>query len=131
MQKTGAQLQAFLAGKLEDPIRLCDECAKGEQRENPPSQPARRSQSGATDLVASGEVMPCVVPGCEGSWLYTPGMQLARARAGEVPRDRQCESCRTADVTSLAEAASEAVAVSPPAAVSSVVDLKVGPSSPT
>src|SRR5690606_10000087 len=30
MYKTGAQLQAFLAGRLQDPLKLCDECAKGE-----------------------------------------------------------------------------------------------------
>lgn len=86
--KTGAQLQAFLAGKLEDPIKLCDECAKGQFL----AMAAERAK--AAERVGQGEVMPCVVVGCEGSWLYMPGMTLTPAADGQYPADRMCDDCR-------------------------------------
>ena len=82
--KTGAQLQAFLAGRLEDPMRLCDECGKGDfmQLERPAGAPA------------GAEVMPCVVLGCDGVWYWLPGTQLAPANPGDEPPDRMCAEHR-------------------------------------
>lgn len=85
LYKTGAQLQAFLAGQREDPIRLCDVCVK--------QQYTRRAQ-GNSLLEAGAESMPCVVSGCAGTWIYTPGMKLAPAQEGETPADRMCDPCR-------------------------------------
>lgn len=84
--KTGAQLQAHLAGKNQDPIRLCDHCAKGEFLLTRPADGS---------LPPGAEVMPCVVPACDGNWTYLPGMQLMGAREGEAPPDRMCDKCRT------------------------------------
>ncbi|TPV97281.1 MAG: hypothetical protein B7733_00335 [Myxococcales bacterium FL481] len=86
--KTGAQLQAFLAGKLEDPIKLCDDCAKGQFL----AMAAERAK--ASGPAQGGETMPCVVVGCKGSWVYTPGMSLTPAVDGEYPPDRMCNDCR-------------------------------------
>ena len=79
--KTGAQLQATLAGRHEDPIRLCPECASGDFVRDPTLPPGT-------------EVMPCVVPGCEGVWHWRPGMQIAAAVLGDLPVDRMCDACR-------------------------------------
>lgn len=81
--KTGAQLQAFLAGRLEDPVRLCDECSK--------MVPAGTS---ALEVEPGVEIMPCVVPGCDGVWLFAPGMTIAPAEDGDLPLDRMCDPCR-------------------------------------
>ena len=86
--KTGAQLQAFLAGRIADPLKLCGECAKGEFA-------ATFRPSGEAGAVPEGaETMPCVVPGCEGTWLYIPGMRLRDAAYGELSPDRMCDSHR-------------------------------------
>ena len=86
--KTGAQLQDFLAGRTQDPIRLCDECSH--------SQFTLRSAGGVA-MPEGAEVMPCQVAGCEGSWVYIPGMKLSEADpdSDEPPVDRMCDDCRT------------------------------------
>ena len=86
--KTGAQLQAFLAGRTADPLKLCGECAKGEFA-------ATFRPSGETGAVPEGaETMPCVIPGCEGTWLYIPGMRLRDTAYGELAPDRMCDRHR-------------------------------------
>jgi hypothetical protein len=83
--KTGAQLQAHLAGKTQEPIRLCDTCAKGE---------FLLARGGTAGLPPGAEIMPCVVPACDGTWTYLPGMDLAGASEGDLPVDRMCDKCR-------------------------------------
>ncbi len=84
--KTGAQLQAFLAGRTADPLKLCGECSKGEFA-------ATFRPSG--DAVPEGaEIMPCVVSGCDGTWVYIPGMKLRETSYGELSTDRMCPKCR-------------------------------------
>ncbi len=86
--KTGAQLQAFLAGRTADPLKLCGECSRGEFA-------ATFRPSGETGAVPEGaETMPCVVPGCEGTWLYIPGMRLRDTAYGELAPDRMCDRHR-------------------------------------
>ena len=82
--KTGAQLQAFLAGRLEDPLRLCEECSKGDFMvlERPEGAPA------------GAEVMPCLVLGCEGLWYWLPGTQLEPCAPGELSPHRMCAKHR-------------------------------------
>jgi hypothetical protein len=82
--KTGAQLQAFLAGRQQDPLKLCDECAKGEFAK----------QAEAAGLPEGAEIMPCVVPACGGTWVYIPGQRLAPLVDGELSPDRMCAKCR-------------------------------------
>lgn len=84
--KRGAQLQAFLAGRLEDPLRLCDACAKGDFTVTDAMQ--------TPHLEGGVEVMPCVVPGCDGTWVYRPGMTVAPVSDGEVHPDRMCDAHR-------------------------------------
>ena len=85
--KTGAQLQAFLAGRLADPLKLCGECAKGEF--------AASFRPGTEGGIPEGaETMPCVVPGCEGTWLYIPGMRLRETAYGELSPERMCDPHR-------------------------------------
>lgn len=85
--KTGAQLQAFLAGRLADPLKLCGECAKGEF--------AATFRPGSEGGIPEGaETMPCVVPGCEGTWLYIPGMRLRETAYGELSPERMCDAHR-------------------------------------
>lgn len=85
--KTGAQLQAFLAGRLADPLKLCGECAKGEF--------AASFRPGTEGGIPEGaETMPCVVPGCEGTWLYIPGMRLRETAYGELSPERMCDAHR-------------------------------------
>lgn len=84
MYKTGAQLQAFLAGRLQDPIKLCDECAKGEF--------AKTIEEAG--LPEGAEIMPCVVPACDGTWVYLPGQKLMQVPDGELAPDRMCLKCR-------------------------------------
>ncbi len=86
--KTGAQLQAFLAGRLADPLKLCGECAKGEFA-------VSFRPSGESGVVPEGaETMPCVVPGCQGTWLFIPGMRLRETPYGELAPDRMCADHR-------------------------------------
>ncbi|MBC8073492.1 MAG: hypothetical protein IAG13_34545 [Deltaproteobacteria bacterium] len=81
--KTGAQLQAFLAGRFEDPLRLCHHCVEtGHQRVAEP-------------VVAGAETMPCIVPLCDGIWHYAPSMSIGPADDGDLPLDRMCDRCRT------------------------------------
>ncbi len=86
--KTGAQLQAFLAGRTADPLKLCGECARGEF--------AATFRPGAEGggVPEGAETMPCVVPGCEGTWLYVPGMRLKDTAYGELSTDRMCDAHR-------------------------------------
>lgn len=84
MYKTGAQLQAFLAGRLQDPLKLCDECAKGEFAK----------QIEEAGLPEGAEIMPCVVPACDGTWVYLPGQRLMHVPDGELASDRMCNKCR-------------------------------------
>ena len=86
--KTGAQLQAFLAGRTADPLKLCAECAKGEFAVS--FRPG--AEGGA--VPEGAETMPCVVPGCEGTWLYIPGMRLRETPYGELAADRMCGAHR-------------------------------------
>jgi len=91
--KTGAQLQAFLAGRLEDPVRLCAECSKADfatllrPAEAPPG----------------AEVMPCVITGCEGVWYWLPGTALAPANPGDLPLDRMCSEHRQQHVAKASD----------------------------
>jgi hypothetical protein len=87
MYKTGAQLQDFLAGRTLEPIRLCEDCSRS-QFVVPSSRGVR--------MPAGAEVMPCMVAGCSGSWVYAPGMRLSTADpdAIEPPVDRMCDDCR-------------------------------------
>ena len=94
--KTGAQLQAFLAGRFEDPLRLCASCvASGHAR---------------PDAALEGvDVMPCIVPMCGGIWHYVLGMEIAACDDGDQPLDRMCNACRStrgADPRPLVEAPS-------------------------
>lgn len=84
MYKTGAQLQAVLAGRLQDPLKLCDDCAKGEFAK----------QIADAGLPEGAEIMPCVVPACPGTWVYLPGQRLAPAPDGGLSPDRMCTGCR-------------------------------------
>jgi hypothetical protein len=81
--KTGAQLQDSLAGRRQDPIRLCEECARG-------------GLAGLSVGAPEGaEVMPCVVPFCDGVWFYREGTtEVARTPSEELPLDRMCDRCR-------------------------------------
>lgn len=79
--KTGAQLQAFLAGRLEDPVRFCSECSKLEASEH-------------ALLGPNVEVMPCIVPACEGVWYWEPDTKISPARDGDLAPDRMCDSHR-------------------------------------
>jgi len=82
--KTGAQLQAFLAGRTADPLKLCGECAKGE------FAVSFRPGGEGGEVPEGAETMPCVVPGCEGTWLFIPGMRLRETPYGELAVDRMC-----------------------------------------
>ncbi len=79
--KTGAQLQAFLAGRFEDPLRLCAQCIAGGHAQAPTT-------------IEGAETMPCVVPLCDGIWHYVVGMSIAPANDGDHPVDRMCDRCR-------------------------------------
>ena len=83
--KRGAQLQAFLAGRFEDPIRLCETC-----------ESETRKAAHGTDLPANVEVMPCIVPGCAGVWHYRVGQKLGHCQDGEQPVQRMCDEHRRA-----------------------------------
>lgn len=85
--KTGAQLQDYLAGRTQDPIRLCEECIHSQFT-------IPTTSDGA--VPPGSEIMPCQVAGCEGTWVYMPGMKLVSADpdASEPPPDRMCDDCR-------------------------------------
>jgi hypothetical protein len=84
--KTGAQLQAFLAGRTADPLRLCDECARGGFV--PTINPGEELPEGV-------EQMPCVVPGCAGTWVFFPGQRLSNdVDADGLPVSRMCPEHR-------------------------------------
>lgn len=84
--KTGAQLQAFLAGRTADPLKLCGECSKGEF--------AASFRPSGDNVPEGAEIMPCVVPACDGTWVYIPGMKLRETTYGELSTDRMCPKCR-------------------------------------
>jgi len=86
--KTGAQLQDHLAGRTQDPIRLCEECVRSQFT-------ISTSSDGSVPL--GSEIMPCMVAGCTGTWVYSPGMKLSPADpdATEPPVDRMCDDCRS------------------------------------
>jgi hypothetical protein len=87
LYKTGAQLQDQLAGRTAEPIRLCDECAKMQ---------FLAPGAGVGTVPSDAEVMPCVVPGCTGTWLFAPGMVLAAGDHSNLDTmiDRMCDPCR-------------------------------------
>lgn len=90
--KTGAQLQAFLAGRLEDPIRLACE---GSDCDLIKAEAAELAKSGgAPGLAPNTELMPCVVLACEGAWQFRPGMSISACNDGDSPVDRMCEAHR-------------------------------------
>ncbi len=86
--KTGAQLQDYLAGRTQDPIRLCEECIRSQ---------FTISTSNDGSIPAGSEIMPCLVSGCSGTWVYMPGMKLSSTNpeASEAPADRICDDCRS------------------------------------
>ena len=84
--KTGAQLQAFLAGRFEDPLRLCGHCLE--------TGHLRAQTDGHEDVIEGAEIMPCIVPLCDGIWHYVPSMSIAPCDDGDLPLDRMCDRCR-------------------------------------
>lgn len=113
--KTGAQLQAFLAGRLEDPVRLCETCSAGDfvALERPTGAPA------------GAEVMPCVVLACEGVWYWLPGTRLSPASQGETPLERMCAEHR-APPKAAEDAAAEDTAVEDAAVEDAAVEATSG-----
>jgi hypothetical protein len=87
--KTGAQLQAFLAGRFEDPLRLCETCMSGAAAHD-----LLARQDGTEVAPEGAESMPCVVIGCDGVWYWIAGMSIAPANDGDQPLDRMCARCR-------------------------------------
>lgn len=83
--KRGAQLQAFLAGRFDDPIRLCEGC-----------ESETRKAAHASGTPANVEVMPCIVPGCDGVWHFRPGQKIPSSQDGEQPVQRMCDEHREA-----------------------------------
>lgn len=84
--KRGAQLQAFLAGRFEDPIRLCEPCE---------SETRKAAHTGGTP--ANVDVMPCIVPGCDGVWHHRAGQKIPACQDGEQPVQRMCDEHRKAN----------------------------------
>jgi hypothetical protein len=82
--KTGAQLQAFLAGRFDDPSRLCETCHKG----------APAALDDGVEVEPGVEIMPCIVPACDGTWRWRAGETVAPCHDGEQPLDRMCANCR-------------------------------------
>ena len=86
--KRGAQLQAFLAGRFEDPIRLCGPCER---------ETSSAGHAGSASRVADNvEIMPCIVPGCTGVWHYRAGTKLPPCSDGDLPIERMCDAHRVA-----------------------------------
>jgi hypothetical protein len=96
--KTGAQLQSFLAGRFEDPIRLACEgsdCDLIRAEAAHLAQLAALSGEGEEPRIEpDAEIMPCIVPGCERSWIWRPGMKVAPCNDGDQPVDRMCGAHR-------------------------------------
>ncbi|MBV1862282.1 MAG: hypothetical protein KUG77_27935 [Nannocystaceae bacterium] len=84
--KRGAQLQAFLAGRFEDPIRLCEGC-----------ESETRKAGHASGMPANTDVMPCIVPGCDGVWHFRAGQKIPGSQDGEQPVQRMCDDHRKAN----------------------------------
>jgi hypothetical protein len=82
--KTGAQLQAFLAGRVDDPGRPCGACESADESVGSVEQPAGLAQT-----------MPCVVRGCRRTWAYAAADPVAAASEGSLPLDRMCSECRS------------------------------------
>jgi hypothetical protein len=82
--KTGAQLQDFVAGRSRQPMRPCPECSRALAEDS--KIPARNDPE---------QVMPCVVIGCAGTWIYRLGTRLEPANEGSLPLSRMCAACRT------------------------------------
>src|SRR5690606_18996602 len=55
---------------------------------------ARLEAEQASELGPNIEVMPCVVPACEGVWYWEPDMKIAPAKDGDLPTDRMCDAHR-------------------------------------
>lgn len=91
--KTGAQLQAFLAGRLEDPMRLACE---GNDCDVIKAEAAQLAQLGGVQVGAARnvEIMPCIVLGCEGVWAWRSSMNIAPCNDGDQPVDRMCDTHR-------------------------------------
>ncbi len=79
--KSGAQLHARLDGKRQDPARPCARCLAMEAEEGSVAD-------------AGTQTMPCVTPGCAGTWAWAPGTRLRPATEGDRPTDRMCPACR-------------------------------------
>ncbi len=96
--KTGAQLQAFLAGRFEDPIRLACEGSDCELIRAEAAHLAQRAaltgEGEEPRIEPDAEIMPCIVPGCERSWIWRPGMKVAPCNDGDQPIDRMCDAHR-------------------------------------
>ena len=92
--KTGAQLQSFLAGRFEDPIRLACEGSDCPLIRLEAEQLAQKAGQDDVRIDADAEIMPCIVPACEGTWIWKPGMKIAPCNDGDEPTDRMCESHR-------------------------------------
>lgn len=84
--KRGAQLQAFLAGRFEDPIRLCEGC-----------ESETRKAAHGSGTPANVDVMPCIVPGCDGVWHFRAGQKIPSSQDGEQPVQRMCDEHREAN----------------------------------
>ncbi|MCA9658731.1 MAG: hypothetical protein KC486_10325, partial [Myxococcales bacterium] len=85
--KTGAQLQAALAGRTQDPLRLCDDCSRGGF--------INSLELGGEELPEGAERMPCVVSGCEGTWVWFPGQKVGSALDDKgLEVGKMCLSCR-------------------------------------
>ncbi len=85
--KVGAQLQSALAGRNQEPMRLCDECSRGGF--------IASLQAEGQELPEGAERMPCVVAGCDGSWVWFPGQKVREERddAG-LELGKMCLGCR-------------------------------------
>ncbi len=118
MHKTGAQLQGALAGRTQVPMRLCEECSRGGFISS--------LQEPGQELPEGAERMPCVVSGCEGSWVWFPGQKLRDEEdtKGQAV-GKMCLSCRQErgfDENVAAEAASNAAEVASEAVSESAED---------
>lgn len=91
--KTGAQLQAFLAGRLEDPMKLACE---GNDCDVIKAEAAQLAQLGGVQpgTARNVEIMPCVVSGCEGIWTWRSSNTIAACNDGDQPIDRMCDTHR-------------------------------------
>jgi hypothetical protein len=105
--KTGAQLQAFLAGRFEDPIRLACEGSDCDLIRAEVAQLAQNAglvgDGEESGIEPDAEIMPCVVPGCERSWIWRPGMKIAPCNDGDQPVDRMCNAHRAEQEASASE----------------------------